>query len=257
MANGKYDLMGSIGELVTIIEKHKEPISKILQVIQVAVSPISAQCLRSYKDLPLQLRDSLLALAEQGWFLDFDMPLGITLKLKEYSFSEIESFIERYFDERKDAIKNAIIDKYPHRAHIVISAFNAHARGEYELAIPVLFAQSDGICEEETGDNVFRGAKKPQTFNYVERLACDIFAFELSQALARKFPLSASKLERKQKSYRGLNRHMVMHGESQDYGTKINSLKVISLINYVTQVFAYVKAQNKNYIVGSDSTIKN
>lgn len=37
-------------------------------------------------------------------------------------------------------------------------------------------------------------------------------------------------------NFDGLNRHQVLHRESVDYGTEINSLKAISLLNYVFQV---------------------
>ena len=33
-----------------------------------------------------------------------------------------------------------------------------------------------------------------------------------------------------------LNRHEVLHGESVDYGTEINSLKAISLLYYIASV---------------------
>ncbi len=52
---------------------------------------------------------------------------------------------------------------------------------------------------------------------------------------AETLPISASEDERDDR-FSGLNRHMILHGESLDYGTRINSLKAISYINYVTQV---------------------
>jgi hypothetical protein len=33
-----------------------------------------------------------------------------------------------------------------------------------------------------------------------------------------------------------LNRHQIMHGTSTDYGTEINSLKVISLLKYISDL---------------------
>jgi len=57
----------------------------------------------------------------------------------------------------------------------------------------------------------------------------------LLSPLAQILPISASQRER-QDGTTALNRHMVLHGESLDYGTKANSLKAISLINYVTQI---------------------
>ena len=255
------ELAATIMQVLSIaIEKHKDQIEKFFEILpslQMSVSPISSPLLRSYEKLPLQIQGSILALAEQGWFWDIDMPLGITLKFQEIisehrfgenecHFEEIEPFLERHFDERLDIIQNAIISKYPHRERFIRLAFNAYERKEYELTILMLFAQADGICEEETDCNFFRNRNdgKPRTANYVEGLASDKFAFALSQVLANKLPISVSQKERQLKSYKGLNRHAVLHGESLDYGTKNNSLKTISLINYVVQVFAYVKAMS-------------
>jgi hypothetical protein len=51
--------------------------------------------------------------------------------------------------------------------------------------------------------------------------------------LAETLPINASENERP-RNFNGLNRHMVLHGESLDYGSKVNSLKAISLVNYVS-----------------------
>jgi len=39
--------------------------------------------------------------------------------------------------------------------------------------------------------------------------------------------------ERGWPAWNELNRHQVLHGESVDYGTRLNSLKAISLLNYL------------------------
>jgi len=48
-------------------------------------------------------------------------------------------------------------------------------------------------------------------------------------------PISASEHERGD-AFVGLNRHQVLHGESTQYGTEMNSLKAISLLNYVAHI---------------------
>ena len=80
-----------------------------------------------------------------------------------------------------------------------------------------------------------RGEKKPRTAIYVDTVALDTFRHALLSPLSQPLPISASKNERND-AFNELNRHQVMHGESLDYGTEINSLKSISLLNYVTQV---------------------
>jgi hypothetical protein len=137
-----------------------------------------------------------------------------------------------------DFIENRIVSKFPHRAKIINSAFSAHKRGEYELSIPIFFAQTDGICYEVINQHLFmrlRGEKKPSTAIYVDSIASDTFRHALLSPLSQPLPISASKNERDE-SFNELNRHQVMHGESFDYGTEINGLKSISLLNYVAHV---------------------
>jgi hypothetical protein len=96
---------------------------------------------------------------------------------------------------------------------------------------------TDGICKEVTGHYLFIGKNgKPETAIYVERISSDKSAAIFLQPLSQSIPINKSKKERdKIQGFNELNRHMVLHGDTSDYGTKVNSLKVISLINYVTQ----------------------
>jgi hypothetical protein len=77
--------------------------------------------------------------------------------------------------------------------------------------------------------------RKPLTAIYVEQYTADTFTAALLSPLAAALPISASERERGD-NFSVLNRHIVMHGESLDYGTRLNGLKAISLINYVSQV---------------------
>lgn len=80
--------------------------------------------------------------------------------------------------------------------------------------------------------------KKPRTALYVEQIASETYRAALLSPLAQSLPISASEKERRA-DFSGLNRHTVLHGESVDYGTKENSLRAISLINYVAHVLDF------------------
>lgn len=107
----------------------------------------------------------------------------------------------------------------------------------------MLLAQADGICKEMLNEYLFlKHKKKPRTAIYVEQVASNTFRAAILSPLAQTLPIGASEHER-DKGFSELNRHMVLHGESLDYGTKTNSLKAISLINYVAHV---LKADGNN-----------
>lgn len=151
----------------------------------------------------------------------------------------VENALVDYFEGRVDEIEESIVKIFPHRAHLIRAAFNAHRREEYELSIPVLLAQTDGICKDATNQYFFiKKDKKPQTAIYVEQIVADTFRASLLSPLAQALPIAASEKERSIGSV-ALNRHAVLHGESLNYGTKANSLRAISLINYVVHVLKF------------------
>jgi len=206
------------------------------------ISPALTNFRESLRLLPGHTQAALLALGNHGWFFDLEMPLPFLWELEnalnEGDIKEAEAALVDYFRENLQSTENRFIAKFPRRAKIINSAFNAHKRGEYELSIPILLAQTDGICYEVINQHLFirvRGEKKPSTAIYVDSVASDTFRHSLLSPLSQPLPISMSKHERDE-SFNELNRHQVMHGESLDYGTEINSLKAISLLNYVTQV---------------------
>jgi hypothetical protein len=196
-----------------------------------------------FQKLPKRTQDALLALGTRGWYLDLEMTLpglwSLEKAITEGNSDEAELALAEYFRENTRHIEEDLINLFPHRARILSSAFSAHSRGEYELSVPVFLAQADGICHELIGLQLFRKSRKrrnvPATAEYVDTLADDTFQAAMLYPLSVTLPISASEHERGD-AFVGLNRHQVLHGESTRYGTEMNSLKAISLLNYVAHI---------------------
>jgi hypothetical protein len=219
------------------------------KAIEDSISPIFKQIQESFHELPPRTRKTLLSLAERGWFLDLDMAWPAVLELEEAllkgEVTEVEEALCDYFEDRLPEIEKSIAARLPHRTHLIRAAFDAHRRGEYVLSIPLILAQVDGICKEVMGQYLFiRRDKKPGTAKYVEQLAADSFMAALLSPLAQTTPINASEAERV-KGFDALNRHMVLHGEDLNYGSKRNGLKAISLINFVAHVVPPAEEQKK------------
>lgn len=203
------------------------------------ISPAFEELQRSFRELPPKIQEALLLLAQHGWYLDFNMPLPSLWEIKKAISSgevaEVEEALVEYFESQLEEIEKSISVQFPHRSHIISSAIKAHRNGDYYLSIPVLLAQTDGVCKEVVDQYLFiKKDRKPRTAIYVEQVAADTYKAALLSPLAASTPISASEHER-QEGFNLLNRHMVLHGESLDYGSKVNSLKAISLVNYVAQ----------------------
>ncbi|MCP9831024.1 hypothetical protein KBZ14_06220 [Synechococcus sp. HJ21-Hayes] len=219
------------------------PFAKQIQQYQKSlggiISPAFTELQRSFKELPPKIQEALLLLAQHGWYLDFNMPLPSLLEIKKAISSgeieEVEEALVEYFESQLDEVEKSFDARFPHRSHIISSAIKAHRNGEYFLSIPVLLAQTDGICKEVVDQYLFmKKGRKPRTAIYVEQVAADTYKAALLSPLAASTPISAS-VDEREEGFNLLNRHMVLHGESLDYGSKVNGLKALSLINYVSQ----------------------
>lgn len=200
-------------------------------------------------DQPPIIQEAVTLLAEHGWYLDTDMTFSQLIFLRDQlndtqlDNTVIYEALIQYFENKLQEIEKLVGENFPNRKKIIDDAFNAHRRQEYNLSIPVLLAQIDGICKEITGHYYFirvKGGKKPQTAHYVDKEFIPSTK-ALLNPLADISTINKSQQER-YKGFDGLNRHQVLHGESLDYGTKENSLKIISLLNYVVQVLKVLKS---------------
>ncbi len=187
--------------------------------------------------LPAKLRESLLPFAMEGWFIDpeFEIPTIFELhrQLTQDGIDEVNSRFSHYYRENLVRIMETLILLYPDRAKIISSAFRAHERAEYELSIPILLSQSDGICQELVKMELYKKKnRKPLIAVYFNSLPENSFFAAFFDPLSHCLPLSASASERLE-NFSSLNRHQILHGESTLYCTEINSLKSVSLIAYI------------------------
>ena len=223
-----------LGPAAEQVEEFRESLKKEI------ISPAFEGLQWSFKELPPKTQEALILLGTHGWYLDLEMPIPSLWQLKkalaEGNVQEAEDALVQYFEERLEEIETSIVGRFPKREKVIKAAFSAHRRCEYELSIPVFLSQTDGICKEVVNEYFFiKQNKKPRTAIYVEQIAADTYRAALLSPLAHSLPIGASEKERGP-GFTELNRHMVLHGESLDYGTKINSLKAISLINYMAHV---------------------
>ena len=233
------NIVGSGSIDLSILTGMSENLQKEMQKI---VIPVLNDLKSSFQKLPEHIQETLLLLGENGWYLDLEMDLPFLWKLRnildEGNIAKAEDALIEYYEGRTAEIEKILLNKFPHRIHLIKAAFIAHQREEYCLSIPVLLTQTDGICKEVVRQYLFMKSKgRPQTAIYVDQIAADSFMTALLSPLAETLPINASERERPT-NFTGLNRHMVLHGESLDYGNKTNSLKAISLINYVSHIFA-------------------
>ena len=199
---------------------------------------------RTYEEGSQSTEEASLLLAEHCWYFDFNMPANMFQKLGETTkedIAKVELALIKYFEWRCDEIEASLIAQFPHRVDSIRSVFKSHRYENYDASIKQFFALIDGICKEDFGGYLFiRKDGKPETAQYVEQITRGKYMSALSIPLTRITSINKSK---RKEDFNQLNRHVIMHGDLYNGATKANSLKALSLINYVS---GYAKMWGKH-----------
>ncbi|WP_265422867.1 hypothetical protein [Aeromonas salmonicida] len=190
----------------------------------------------AFKEWPGEIRPAISSLANLGWFPSGKMGLSEIHSFRALCDSGNKSIVAaamiEWLHEEQNQIQERASIRFPNRSKILASAFNAHSTGQYELSVPIFMAQVEGMCLEVVGTKLFSMKKGlPATRAATEKF-CQM---ALSDALLLPFRepngFTASEAERHQWPDTP-NRHEVLHGIATDYGTRENSFKTISLLEY-------------------------
>lgn len=219
----------------------------------------SAKIAESFRRFRAGLPDKLKSLAMQGWFIyGFRTPsraiYPIASLFEAGRIDEANQAMCSHFNNVLSEIESDLMKRFPKRALVLKKAFAAHRAGDYELSIPVMLAQADGIAREAFGKNVGRfsvytkgkveDAQKDS--NFVVELAKDtLLGSAIVEVVLNSMPLNVSEGD-PMLTEEALNRHQILHGANTDYATPLNSCRAISWLDYVSYLSKIsVKRRNK------------
>jgi len=196
------------------------------------------------KKLPANVQNSIMVLAQHGWYLDMsEAPRfmhEIANEIKNDNLEIVDELLCEYYMGRIDEIEIKVKNKLPQRAPIFEAVFKAHREEMFELTVPVLLIQIDGICKELADGYFFmRNNGKPQTAKYVKTIEDEYLHLTIQSAFLTPLKNAHSinyNLKERDGNFDKLNRHLVIHGDCVDYNTSVNSLKSISLLNYIVEM---------------------
>lgn len=114
------------------------------------------------------------------------------------------------------------------RSEIIKEAFSAHKKKMYYSSTILFLSQADGITESK----MFIERKK------FDKKIDSIKNPDFINVLGEESPLNVDTRKNKNPDFfSNLNRHAVMHGLSNNYGSEINSLKALSLLCFVSDYY--------------------
>ncbi len=186
-----------------------------------------------------RLPNSVKQFAVTGWYPTKEMTFSEIHHMAELvdqkRIEEVDDYMTDHIQEIKDRIFKGLLDRFPERKNILLSGINAHERADYYASIPIFLSQSDGLCYQITGYKLYTTEKKkPKVAKYHQKLKDGTLDHILLQPLT----ITSTLISQNETGYPkySLNRHLVLHGLSLDYGTFSNSCKAISALNFVGEI---------------------
>lgn len=206
----------------------------------------------SLKNYTEETSEDLLIIAQHGWFIELDseiyFPSLIAEKFNSNKILEGDDLMIEYYSTHLDLIFDNLIKRHPNRKEFFLQALKSYRSGNHYILIPSLLSQIDGICFDFTKKKFFIKEKKnkylPQVTAELEKSADNFLNLYLSP-LQNQTPIMARE-ESMVKFPCSLNRHEILHGISTNYGTKINSLKVLSLLKYLSDLLTDLDRKTLN-----------
>lgn len=181
-----------------------------------------------------------LMLARRGWYPGGNLPIGILSEaatLLSEGDEEGERILASHFEIEAGALGQSLINAHPKQAAAIEQTLEAHEAGNYWLTVPSLLILAEAIAKDH-------GMPSPYSKAEGEKLILKVLEarenFQVAVAfmapLLVSVPIDWSPDQRATYGNPILNRHLILHGESRDYGTRLNSLRTLSHLLYVSDV---------------------
>jgi hypothetical protein len=123
------------------------------------------------------------------------------------------------------------------RIKVLNSALDGHIQGYYDLTIPTLLAQIEGMLVEgilSLDEPVGKIGYKVQENFLAQVILGDTNTFSFDEEIEKIYTtIILAEFERGKEVESELSRHAILHGEDVKYGTKLNSLKAILIFDYL------------------------
>jgi hypothetical protein len=200
-----------------------------------------------FESLPKELQKITDQLMNKGWFVvffddHFDSHYQLEENLTGRKDTYKDTYLTEYFNTKVEEIERVLLEKLPRRENQIKQAFHAYREQLYYLSIPALLILAESVCRD-LSDNIGLYSKhKPTSDKKGKPLTDDLFdnVDDIDQLeevlftpLRKRSNLTQNCSNPTAHHKRLFNRHLIIHGQSDNYGSEINSIKSLSLVYYV------------------------
>jgi len=178
---------------------------------------------------------------EKDWYLSefFYRKLRL-IEMYKIEPTELENSLINLFDENYEMIKNTLFENHKNRNKIIKELFTAYENKLFHCVVTLSYSLTDGITKEKFGLN-FWGYDKEKEITHTSKIS-ELIDSESVLNLVRKrlkvrgeSNLQDKYIEEKEKIFSN-NRNCVMHGNSYLYGTHVNAVKSIFLLEFISSL---------------------
>ena len=196
-----------------------------------------------------ELPKNLLTIAEHGWYIeescDARLPQRLVSKLNNDDLNSFTQILTEHYLSNIDRIFIELVQRHPNRRTIFQQAKSTFEANNHNTFIPTILAQIDGIANDSTGKKFFMKDRKNNFLPEVTKefiISSEHIWDSYLYPIMHQTPIIAR--ERDLVNFAcTLNRHEILHGINTNYGTLTNSLKVISLLKYLSDLL--IRLNNK------------
>lgn len=188
-------------------------------------------------------------LSTYGWYvspqiLDQIPDSEIGVYLREGNSIDFEKFIVQYVESDLPRIVQDCQRQFPNRKDIIDEIQMLYNDGYYRAVVVLCYTQADGISND-LFDVGFFDTDRSQNYKlktYIEIKKNDSSYSEriISQLNTSSNEITAwSKSDSFKQEDRikcSFNRHLVLHGHSIDYGTKLNAVRAICILDFLQSI---------------------
>ncbi|WP_156821555.1 hypothetical protein [Halomonas smyrnensis] len=241
--NEIHETLRPFGETARLATENLNPIADAVAPLFERLQEIISVIPDDIEELQGNHKTRFELLSHNGWFADFEAPLGqLFQQTKRYQeLCETEGkknadlYLTQHFEDVMREFSNSNPNEIPSsRMSIISEAIDAHEQGKYSLSAPIFLMQADGYSKDKHGypiwgqrESLFSVAKnRNDNGMYLSAL--------LQPMLSTKNPIVVSTRHNQDIDIPEhiINRHLVLHGESTTYGTRENSARAFSFMWY-------------------------
>jgi hypothetical protein len=195
----------------------------------------------SFKLISEQLEKRNPIFIEEDWYLsDYYWRKFKLFEMYTITPRELETTLFKLFEKDKSTIKSRLTNKHKERSQILNELFLSYKMKNYHSVVLISYSLTDGISKEKFGLNFWGYDNKrnlTQSSKISELVESDSVLNIVQKRLNVRGELSLKSEDiPKQNRISSYNRHCVIHGESYLFGNKINAVKSIFLLDFISSL---------------------